>query len=162
MENAVAMDKFTNSDSSVQCEIENILFRIVQSELNLKLEQNPIITLTKNSDIKIQPDFYSYEAKVIGEIHSHIGKLKPSQFDKIAADILKMILLEKDFGEKFSKYIVVCSDDEKRQLQGNSFLAEAIRQLKIEILFYELSESDNIKLENTIKKQNLMNIIQEN
>ena len=49
------MEKFSGSDSSVQCEIENILFCRIQSELNLKLEKNPVITLTNNSDIKIQP-----------------------------------------------------------------------------------------------------------
>lgn len=151
------MEKFSGSDSSVQCEIENILFCRIQSELNLKLEKNPVITLTNNSDIKIQPDFFSAEAKVIGEIHSHIGWLKPAQSKKIAADILKILLLEKDLGEKFDKYIVVCSDDENKQLRGSSFIAEVIRQYEIKIRFFELSEADRISLENAMEGQNLIN-----
>lgn len=156
MENEVDMAKYTDSDSSVQCEIENILFCKIQSELNLKLEKNPVISLTGNCGTKIQPDFYSAEAKVIDEIHSHMGKLKPAQLHKVEADILKMLLIEKVYGEKFAKYIVVCSEEEEKQLQGSSFLAEAISQFEIKVRFFELSEEYKTKLENAMKKQNLI------
>lgn len=150
------MKNFKDSDSRVQREIENVLFDKIRSELNLNLEQNPIIALTEDPDIKIQPDFYSSEAKVIGEIHSHLGRLKPAQRHKVEADILKMLLLEKVSGEKFKKYIVVCSDEEEKQLQGSSFLAEAIRQFEIKVQFFELSKDYKIKLEDAMKKEDLI------
>lgn len=149
------MRDFAKSDSSVQREIENILFCRIQSELNVKLEQNPIITL--NSDVRLQPDFFSAEAQIIGEIHSHSGRLKPAQLHKIEADILKMILLEKVLKKNFTKYIVICSDEEYEQLNGKSFVAEAIRQFEINVKNYKLSEADNTKLEAAMYAQNLIN-----
>lgn len=148
------MRDFAKSDSSVQREIENILFCRIQSELNVKLEQNPIITL--NSDVNIQPDFFSADAKIIGEIHSHIGKLKPSQLHKVKADILKMLLLEKVLKKKYTKYIVVCSDEEYKQLNGNSFIGEAIRQFDINVKNYKLSENDETRLKTAMCNQNLI------
>lgn len=149
------MKDFAKSDSSVQREIENTLFCRIQSELNVKLEQNPIITL--NSDVRIQPDFFSAEAQIIGEIHSHSGRLKPAQLHKIEADILKMILLEKVLKKNFTKYIVICSDEEYKQLNGKSFVAEAIRQFEVNVRFYELCKADNTKLKAAMYAQNLIN-----
>lgn len=62
----------------------------------------------------IQPDFYSEEPGIIGEIFAHIGKPKKAQDNKIANDIWKMLLLEKITGKQFRKVIVVCDEAEKR------------------------------------------------
>ena len=62
---------------------------------NINLEKNKKIFLADNAFIYIQPDFYSEEDHVIGEIFAHIGKSKKAQDNKNANDILKMLLLEK-------------------------------------------------------------------
>lgn len=54
--------------------------------------------LKLNPKMKIKPDIFSEDNQIFGEVYSHIGKLKSSQIDKIEANILKMIVFEKDAG----------------------------------------------------------------
>ncbi|MFQ9703194.1 MAG: hypothetical protein ACLR0U_15560 [Enterocloster clostridioformis] len=72
----------------------------------------------------------------MGEIFSHIGKPKKAQNNKIANDILKMLLLDRITGKTYRKIIVVCDEIEWKKLNGKSlFLAETIRQFGIETSF---------------------------
>lgn len=85
--------------------------------------------MSNNAFPYIQPDFYSESELVIGEIFSHIGKPKKGQDNKIANDILKMLLLDKFTGKIHRKIIVVCDEAEKKKLQGLSALAEGMLAL---------------------------------
>ncbi|MGO5072192.1 hypothetical protein ACTQ30_15875, partial [Roseburia faecis] len=87
----------------------------------------------------IEPDFYSEEHSIIGEIFAHIGGNKRGQSTKIANDILKMLLIEKDRCKSYRKIIVVCDEQEERTLSGKSALAESIRQFGIELKRVEIS-----------------------
>lgn len=148
--------KYANSSSLFQQEMEEKLFSRITKELGIDLLSNPSVSINTNSAIKIQPDFYSKEHQVIGEIHTHAGKLKGSQPDKIAADILKMLLHDKAKDCKFTKYIVVCSQEEHDQLTGNSALAEAIRQFDIHVMLIPLEDNDQAELQNVMKKQSFL------
>ena len=123
------------------------------------LEGNPRIYLEGGTEY-ICPDFYSKHKKIIGEIHAHLGRLKGSQPDKIASDILKMLLHDKKNGQVWEKYIVVCCKDEYEQLSGNSFLAEAIRELNVKLLLIDLPVKLHNELSESMKKQNLLIDIQ--
>ena len=46
-----------------------------------------------------------------------------------------MILLEKVTGKEYRKIIAICDLEEKKRLEGNSILAESIRQFGIELLY---------------------------
>ena len=129
--------------------------------------ENKELSINKEGKIIIRPDFYSSENKIIGEIHAHIGRLKGSQPDKIASDVLKMVLYEKVNGCKWNKYIAVCCKEELEQLKGKSFLAEeiengkktfseAIREYKVEVLYIDLPENLRFELAECMKRQNLM------
>ena len=95
----------------------------------------------------MQPDFYSEEQLIVGEIFAHVGKPKKAQDNKVANDILKMLLLEKTTGKQYRKIIVVCDASEKKKLEGKSVLAESIRQFGIEILCVEI-DTDMIQILN--------------
>lgn len=146
----------TDSSSRFQQEMEKKLFPIIQKELGLVLLSNPRIPINTERSIFMQPDFYSREHQVIGEIHIHAGRIKGSQPDKIAADILKMLLHDRVFNCQFQKYIVVCSQEEYAQLNGNSTLAEAIRQFDIHVMLILLEADDQGELNNVMKKQSLL------
>ena len=126
--------------------------------LNIKLEKNRKIYLADNAFTYIQPDFYSEESKIIGEIFAHIGKPKKAQDNKIANDILKMLLLEKITGKQYRKIIVVCDLSEKKKLEGQSVLAESIRQFGIEILYIEISEDIRNQILNAQELQKMTNV----
>jgi len=118
---------------------------------------NESISLGKNVSVCICPDFYSEKDGIIGEIHSHVGKLKPSQAHKISADILKMLLFEKVRHIKLRKMLVVCSEDEAAQLSGNSHLGEAIRQFGIELVCVHVQQDTYDRLVLAQKRQKMVN-----
>lgn len=65
------------SDSKVQREAEEIIFENLKSKLKCDdLQSNVRILISKANNIWICPDFYSEEKHIIGEIHTHLGKLK--------------------------------------------------------------------------------------
>ena len=51
-----------------------------------------------------------------------------------------MLLLEKKTGKQHRKIIVVCDLAEKKKLEGQSVLAESIRQFGIDVLYVEIGE----------------------
>lgn len=144
----------SDGNSSVQRQIEEMIFRELEEQFCIDdLALNPSLSLPDNPAVKIKPDFYSEAKKIIGEIHTHLGKLKPAQMHKVAADVLKLHLF--DPNNQYSKYYVVCSTEEYAQLTGNSYLAEAIRQFGITVKYMELDTSIVEKLQDTMKKQNM-------
>ena len=124
----------------------------------MKLERNSKIYLADNAFTYMQPDFYSQEHSIIGEIFAHIGKPKKAQDNKIANDVLKMLLLEKVTGKQHRKFIVVCDQAEKKKLEGQSVLAESIRQFDVEIMYIAID--DNIKAEilKAQERQKMINV----
>ena len=80
------------SNSIEQQNAERIIFEKVKKSLGIELKENPKISV---GSTYIQPDFYSKDNHIIGEIFAHIGKPKAGQDRKVAKDILKMLLLEK-------------------------------------------------------------------
>ena len=155
------MERRHLSDSDVQCDIETYIFGEIKKKLLCDdLQANVILTLSEKNDIRICPDFYSEKDLIIGEIHTHLGKLKSAQFHKIKGDILKMLLWEKCQGEtKYTKIIVVCNMDEFKQLQGKSFVAEAIRQFDIKLEYVPLEKEQIVELEKAMRDQNLLGMI---
>lgn len=130
----------SKSSSHEQQLAEDFIFEIVKEWLNCSLEKNAKIYLKDNKYTYIQPDFYSEQECIVGEIFAHIGKTKKAQDNKIANDILKMLLLEKVTGKKYRKIIVVCDESEEKKLMGLSALAESIRQFDIEIKKIDIPE----------------------
>lgn len=49
-----------------------------------------------------------------------------------------MLLLEKVTGKSHRKIIVVCDQAEKKKLEGQSVLAESIRQFGVEVMLIEI------------------------
>ena len=116
------------------------------------------VHLTSEPKVSIAPDLYSESDKVIGEFYAHIGALKPAQKHKIAADALKMIMLEKDKGQKFRKIIFVCCDEVKKYLEGKSYLAAALRTFGVKVEIIRLSEEQRQKIIAAQKRQKMINI----
>lgn len=151
------MTKRHLSDSDVQCNIENYIFDEIKKKLLCEnLQSNVTLTLAEENDIRICPDFYSEKDHIIGEIHTHLGRLKPAQLHKIEGDILKMLLFEKEQkGVKYIKMIVVCDMQEYEQLRGKSFVEEAIRQFDIKLEYISLNKEQSVQLQNAMENQNL-------
>lgn len=146
------------SDSSVQRTIEKEMFEKLKEMLECEdLRNGPMIAISAENGVYIEPDLFSEEKRIIGEIHAHRGKLKVAQQNKLKGDILKMLLFEHSRKEgPFRKIIAVCDRDELKQLQGKSFLAESIRQFGVELIYIELTDQQDEMLRTAMKNQNLM------
>ena len=152
------MANLHKSSSHVQMQAEEMIFHNVEHVLAMRLEKNKKLYLADNAFTYIQPDFYSKEKNMIGEILAHIGKPKKAQDNKIANDILKMLLLEKITGKQFRKIIVVCDEAERNKLLGQSVLAESIRQFGIEIMYVGLEDSMRKLIVEAQERQKMTNI----
>ena len=152
-----AIENNYKSSSHVQLQAEDIIFAKVEKLFNISLEKNKKIYLADNAFTYMQPDFYSSEYSIVGEIFAHIGKPKKAQDNKIANDILKMLLLEKTTGKKFRKIIVVCDETERKKLEGLSVLAESIRQFDIEIMYIEIDSDMQNQILEAQKLQKMIN-----
>ena len=150
--------KYSNSSSEYQRQVEHLLFqKFCELLQDNTLISNPVLALTPDSPTCIKPDIFSDEHRIIGEIHVHAGRLIGSQSDKVAGDILKMLLYDKIRQCTFKKYYIVCDKEEYTQLTGKSSLAEAIRQFDITVLYFELDEVIHNQIVQTMQKQNLIN-----
>lgn len=142
----------------MQMQAEEIICRKVEELLNIRFERNKQIYLADNAFTYMQPDFYSAEHFIVGEIFAHIGKPKKAQDNKIANDILKMLLLDKVTGKHHRKIIVVCDTSEKKKLEGKSVLAESIRQFNIEIMYVEIDAETQKEIIAAQELQKMTNI----
>lgn len=145
------------SNSAEQQYAGHIIFGEIEKRLGIKLLENPKIHLADNSYTYIEPDFYSENECIVGEIFAHIGKSRAAQDHKIANDILKMLLLEKAQNKIYRKIIVVCDEMLENKLNGLSALAESIRQFNIEIIKVDISEELRNKILNAQSRQKMIN-----
>ena len=152
------METIHKSSSHVQMQAEEIICRKVEELLNIRFERNKQIYLADNAFTYMQPDFYSAEHFIVGEIFAHIGKPKKAQDNKIANDILKMLLLDKVTGKHHRKIIVVCDTSEKKKLEGKSVLAESIRQFNIEIMYVEIDAETQKQIVAAQELQKMINV----
>ena len=152
------MDNLHKSSSHIQAKAEEVIFSQIEILFNIRFEKNKKLYLADNAFTYMQPDFYSEEQLIVGEIFAHIGKPKKAQDNKVANDILKMLLLEKTTGKQYRKVIVVCDTTEKKKLEGKSVLAESIRQFGIEILYVEIDTNMKQQIMDAQELQKMTNV----
>ena len=145
----------TRSNSEEQRSIENYVIREIERILGFPLERNVSVQLADN--IYINPDFYSNDQTIVGEIYAHVGTLKVGQQRKISQDILKLLLLDKSKDMSYRKIITIVDDTVEKYLKGKSFIAESIRQFGIEIIRINLPDELYCTIQNAQLRQNLIN-----
>lgn len=148
------MESGKKSPSDVHREAEQSMFKVIKESLGVELENNAQISV---GSAYIQPDFYSEDDHIIGEIFAHIGKPKAGQDRKVAKDILKMLLLEKETGDAYKKMIVVCDEEQEKKLKGVSWIAECIRQFEIEVEMIDIDPDLRDKLKVQQEQQRKVN-----
>ena len=138
------------SDSTEQIEAGIILFQMTERWLGAKLQQNPHITMGRTY---MEPDFYSEEEGVIGEIFTHFGKPRKAQNNKIANDMLRILFAEKRLKRSFRKILVVCDEEVENYLRGDNLIAQEIREFGFEIKRFELPSEWKMKVISAQRRQ---------
>ena len=151
-----AVNKQHNSNSELQVEIEKIQIKTLEDKLKKPFLGNErYIPFKGDPKTKIKPDIYSDEHNIIGEVYTHLGKLKAAQMHKVNSDILKMLLFEKDSGVKYEKHYVVCDKATEESMRGNALIQAAIRLHGLKIDCFELDDELKQKLIKTMKRQDI-------
>ena len=132
------------SDSSEQRTAEAVILEKTNEDLGLSLVPKQ---MTLKDSTVVHVDGVDEENRVLCEIYAHIGVLKGSQPDKVAADLLKMMLVEADKGGTWRKVFCFADEDASAKLKGRSWLALAASQFGIEIHTIELPKDlqDSVK-----------------
>ena len=94
----------------------------------------------------IELDGYSEEKRVLCEVYARIGALKGSQPDKLASDILKLLLAEQVLGGKWSKYLVFADSKAAGKCTGKSWLAHvcSLNDIGVEVVTLDDTTRDQI------------------
>ena len=146
------------SRSDEQREAEEYLVDELEKKLGYPLKRNHDLSVPDTDGAYICPDFYSKEHHVMGEVFAHIGKPKKTQDNKIANDILKMLLYDEKTGIKHTKILVVCDEAEARKLKGKSALAASIQTFGIEVVRIDLCDVLREKVLAAQSRQRMVNV----
>jgi hypothetical protein len=123
------------SDSTEQRSAEIALRELINIALDCEL--NPE-TLDLGSGVKINVDGIDRSNRILCEVYSRIGRLKGSQPDKVAGDMLKLMLAEKILGGTWRKLICLADLDAAKSFQGRTWLGAAIKTFGFELHVIDL------------------------
>jgi hypothetical protein len=142
------------SSSAEQRVAEKHMIAALNKELDLTLlPQKKEI----GNGISVKFDGLDQENQTLCEIYARIGKLKGSQPDKVAGDILKMILAEKTLGGHWRKLICFADEGAAQSLKGRSWLAEVVRRFEIEVKVILLPEDVGRSVQAAQERQVMVN-----
>jgi len=127
------------SSSTEQQKIESVILATLNQQLGLKLIPRRLLLSETTS---VQLDGLDVESQVACEVYARLGKLKGSQPDKVASDLLKLNLVEEVFGGKWRKILCFASEEAARVIQGKSWLAAAAAHFEVEVHLVTLAEAE--------------------
>jgi hypothetical protein len=138
------------SDSTEQ----RLAHKEILALINQSYKLNLVVNTLYLADTSFQIDGYSENPPILCEIYSRIGQMKVAQHNKIAKDILKMLLIEKMAGKQYRK-IITFADEEAAQpfLDGESWYSKLKENFEIEIIIIQIPEELRNKILDAQKRQ---------
>lgn len=94
-----------------------------------------------------------YYIGIACEAWAHVGDAKPAQRNKVAADILKLMLVRSLVGERLRLILLFGDEAAAKFLRGNSWRAAAVHSLDIEIEVVTLPPDIRNKVINAQRRQ---------
>ena len=130
------MDPIDDSDPGEHRKSEGEDLRAVEEQIGCHFTAEEI---DLGEGVTVEIDGVNREKRVLCEVNCHMGKkLASSQKDKIAADVLKLISVDKALGGEWRKLLCFASDEAAAYCRGKSWLAAVIRQVGCEVRVVEL------------------------
>jgi hypothetical protein len=128
--------------------------RRVESEMSERLKLQPT-SLTLNCGNQVKLDGFDRKRRILCEVYAHIGPLKPGQINKVAKDILKMLLVEADQGKRHWRKIYCFANEVPKQLgrNGRSWLAHSREQFGIKFMRVRLANATIASLKKAQRRQ---------
>ena len=127
----------TASDSSEQQAAERHILAAVGERYGVELRKERI-DLEAGSWLEV--DGYASDPLILCEAWARIGPAKPGQQKKVMTDALKLVVARAERGgaEDCHAVLAFCDEAAAAHFSGKSWMAEALRQLNIEVLVVEI------------------------
>ncbi|MAP27015.1 MAG: hypothetical protein CL578_07010 [Alteromonadaceae bacterium] len=130
----------------------------VLAALNEKLGINLVPKrLALGESTSVQLDGLDEKRQAVCEVYARIGRLKGSQPDKVASDILKLCLFEQFRGSSWRKILCFACPEAAKMVQGKSWLSAAVKLFGVEVHVISLTESERMKLLEAQARQVMVN-----
>lgn len=128
----------TGSDSGEQRSAEPYILAAVGERFGVELEKKSIVLDGDSQAMEI--DGYAPDPLILCEAWARIGPAKPGQQKKVMTDALKLVVARAELGgaEDCHAVLAFCDEDAAAHFSGKSWMAEALRQLNIEVLVVEI------------------------
>jgi len=143
------------SDSSDQLDAEIELIQKVAVRLGCFLKNK---ALSVGSKQPLQIDGYSESPRVLCEAYARIGVLKPAQSQKVSADILKMLFVEKKLGGQWKKVLAFADEITAKPFLSGSWHAKVVDLFGIEVMVVSLEPETRKNILEAQRRQNMKNV----
>lgn len=122
------------SDSSTQIKAEKVMLEMLEERFKLHTGALSSGAIWLSDKVSVNIDGYSEEHGIMVEVFARMGKLKPAHYEKIANDILKLVMVEKLHNREYRKVLAVCGDEVEKYLMGKSWKAHAVDIFNFEVI----------------------------
>lgn len=133
------------SDSAEQREAEDWLIARLEAELHVSLQRHgaPSSAVTG-----VELDgFVLSEPPILCEAWAHVGRPKPAQKNKVLADALKLVWVEREcFPDGADKYLLFGDQTAARHFTDRAWASRALAALRIVVRVYEFDEDRRRRL----------------
>ena len=143
-----------NSCSDVQKMIEQEVLKRLSKKYGYKWDEKPPVYALRN---QVQIDGIDSSNRILCEVYAHVGRLKGSQPDKVASDILKLLLVGRLFGAGWKKVLALCDSEAASRLCGESWLARAAAEHDVRIEIVKLPKKNLQQLKKAQERQRMVN-----
>src|SRR5207302_7059700 len=106
------------SDSSEQRNAEVVALELANTALSASLRRERLIF---NGGVCVDLGGVDRAGRVLCEVYCRLGALKAGQKHKIASDMLKLLLAERELGGTWRKVICLVDDAARRTIGGKSW-----------------------------------------
>jgi hypothetical protein len=133
------------SDSAEQRDAEDWLIARLEAELHVLLQRHeapsPAVTGVELDG------FLLSKTPILCEAWAHVGAPKPAQKNKVLADALKLVWVEKEcFQDGADKYLLFGDQTAARHFTESAWASRALAKLGVEVKVYEFDEDRRRRL----------------
>ena len=142
------------SHSDEQMSAESYIRDALNHEYGLSLKPRK---LDLGGGVCVELDGFDEENRVLCEIYARVGRLKGAQPNKLAADILKMELIERKLTMNFRKMIAFCDAEAARSSRSKSWLSYVASELGVDVEVMNIPEDVRVQILIAQERQKMVN-----
>jgi hypothetical protein len=126
-------------DSAEQREAEDWLIARLEAELHVSLQRHGA---PSPAVAGVELDGFALtDTPILCEAWAHIGTPKPAQKNKVLADALKLVWVEKEcFPDRANKYLLFGDQTAARHFTDRAWASRALAALRVVVRVYEFDE----------------------